>query len=386
MTNTQAGRQANTPPTVPALFPGLLTALLVAALTGCQSETEGTAAAPGRDSLDNLADWHGATLATEQWSVGSQDGPEYEVLGRIAGVTFVGAGLAIGDSYSNRIHRYDSSGQHTMSVGGTGGGPGEFRSVGSLGVLPDGTLAALDAGGGVEFFDEQGDPRNSIRFPGNPMELCLLDSTLVVLGTLSGSDHPLHRYNLPVGGWASFGGTDVSSGTEDPRQRSLLYQSALGKVACAYERIIYAKSSDGTVVAVAKDGTELWRVQIPSFVALVHEDVGGAGIYNGPPAGATHTDWFATVVALGQTVAVQIERTHLRHPARGPGAPPVGTMAGSSLPPEVSLLTVFLDLTSGDLLGKDDSLPRLVAVRDDRVAVARESPVPQVAVYSLVRR
>src|SRR5680860_1461707 len=80
-----------------------------------------------------------------------------------------------------------------------------------------------------------------------------------------------------------------SPGTDNPRRRSLVYQSVLGKIGCMADRIVYARSSDGTVVALSRDGAELWRVQIPSFVALVHEDVGKAGIYNGPPAGATYT-------------------------------------------------------------------------------------------------
>ena len=336
-------------------------------VTGCHPETEGSArvggASPGEEVL---TDWQGVTLVDELWKVGRFDGPEYEALGMIGGVTFVGAGLALSDIQANRIHWYDSSGQHEMSAGGSGEGPGEFEGVKDLDLLPDGTLAALNLGGSIEFFSEDGDPKGSLRFPGSPQEMCLIDSTLVVLGTLAGSDLPLHVLDLAGGDWTSIGATGVPA-SDSPLRKYLVSGELAGKIGCMADRIVYARSSDGTVRALNRDGSVLWEVKMPSFVAMVHEVDGERGVRHGPPEGATEVHGFLGVWRFGETLAVQIFRQDLSSN-------------------EISFSTVFLDPASGQIFGKDDSLPLIMAVTEDRIAEGRLLSMPELVVHSITHR
>ncbi|MEX1184509.1 MAG: hypothetical protein WEF86_14965 [Gemmatimonadota bacterium] len=343
-------------------FPIPLTPLGFMIMAGCSD------APPGHESL---TPWAAITLVDELWEVGRIDGPEYETLGQVGGVTFVGSGLAVSDSHSNRIHWYDSSGQHRVSAGNTGGGPGEFVMVRNLDVLPDGSLAALDDGGGsIEFFSNDGESTGSLRFQGQLEEMCLIDSTIVVLGTLEGSDRPLHLMDLVDGAWRSVGpGVPM---TDDPHWRLLARGLSEGTIGCMDERIIYARSSDGTVRALDRDGTALWEVRVPSFVGRVHEYVPGRGVRHAPPEGATELNGFIGVNQFGRTVAVQVYSLD----------PRIKDLSKD----DVSIFTVFLDLDSGQILGRDDSLPQIVASMDDRVAVVWERPQPQIEVHSITVR
>lgn len=330
---------------------------------GCHSETDGGTKTAGVSSDDDLLTGsYGMTLADELWKVGRLDGPEHEALGRIGGVTFVGDGLAVSDSHTNRIHWYDRSGQHVISAGGSGGGPGEFEAIHSLGVLPDGTVAALDLAGSIEFFSADGEATEGVRFPGYPREMCVLDSTLVVLGTHGDLDRPLHLTDLPEGAWNSIGTTDVPE-SDSPHRRLLIGGYLGGSIGCMEGRVVYARSSDGTVRAFNREGSVLWHVEIPSFVALVHEDVGERGIRHGPPDGATEFHGFYGVTRFGRSVVVQILQVDVRTK-------------------DVSVATVFLDVTSGQMLGRSDSLPRIVAARGNHVAVLKEEPAPEIVVYA----
>jgi len=345
----------------------LLAAVGFFVVSGCLPETGGnTKAAGASPGEEELPEWQGVTLVDELWKVGLMDGPEYEVLGEIADAVFIGTGLAVSDSHSNRIHWYDGSGKHKVSAGGSGGGPGEFIKAHSLDLLPDRTLAVVDASRTIEFFSEDGKPKDNVLFPGRAATMCIIDSTLVVLGALNDSDLPIHLMDLPNGVWTSIGSTGVPE-TESRHRRVLVLSLVDGAIGCVGDRIVYARSSDGSVRALNRDGSELWEVEIPSFVSMEHVDDGERGIRHGPPEGATEVHEFHSVSRFGQTVAVQI----LRYSRRTR---------------EIPVTTVFLDLASGQILGKDDSLPMIIGAREDRVAVARETPIPEIAVYSISHR
>ena len=353
------------------IFPNInILAALAASvvLIACRPEAEGNrGAAIDSAGEEPMGEWHGVELGDEIWKVGRMEGPEYEVLGKIADVTFVGTGLAVSDSHSDRIHWYDDSGIHRMSAGGSGGGPGEFVRVHSLDILPDGTLVAVDGGSrGIEFFGEDGNSTDHLLFPGSIEEMCLLDSTMVVLGTVDDSDLPLHLIDLADGSLASIGSTTAPE--SDSRNRGALVLGLLGgSIGCMADRIVYARSSDGMVGALDRDGSVLWEVEMPSFLAIVYEDDGERGIKTSAPEGATEFHVFHSVTRFGQTVAVQIQRISL------------GTR-------DVSISTVFLELASGEILGEDGSLPMIMAVKGDRIAVVREAPIPELAVYSFSHR
>lgn len=84
---------------------------------------------------------------------------------------------------------------------------------------------------------------------------------------------------------------------------------------------------------------------------------------HGAPDGATEMHGFAALSRIGTTIAVQAWRLDLETD-------------------ELTIQTTFVELSSGAILGKDDSLPRILAVAEDRIAVAEEEPVPAVVVFA----
>lgn len=328
----------------------------VVAASGCGSEP----------SSGDLAHLRAITLGEELWRVGRFDGPEQEVFGSIGGASFSGAGLVVSDSHSGRIHWYDEAGRYLHSAGAKGRGPGEFVAVQGLDVLSDGTVAAVNLGGAtVEFFGPDGEAVKSVRFPGSLRQACVMNSTLVVLGVVEGSDAPLHLFNGPQLGWTAVGATEGPD-VSNRYWRNLIAGLIDGRLACLEDRIVYARSSDGTVRLLERSGSQVWEAAIPDFVAMAHEVDGERGVRHGPAEGAKEMHAFAGVLPFGDTLAVQVWRADLATD-------------------EVSLYTVFVDVTSGRVLGRDESLPELLAVAEDRVAVKREQPVPSIAVFSITR-
>ncbi len=75
---------------------------------------------------------------------------------RVRDVLRAGSGdLAVADGASQQIRIYDATGRFARAFGGPGEGPGEFRSLWTIVLRPDGRLVALDrtAGGSVAEFD-----------------------------------------------------------------------------------------------------------------------------------------------------------------------------------------------------------------------------------------
>jgi hypothetical protein len=165
--------------------------------------------------------------------------------------------------------------------------------------------------------------------------------------------------------WRSIGPGVPSS--DDQHWKALARGLLSGKIACLDEQIVYARSSDGTVRGLHRDGALLWEAQVPSFVAMEHEYGGERGVRHGPPEGATEVSAFLGVARLTEVVAVQV-------------------VSVTVLSREVSIFTVFVDPLSGQLLGKDDSLPQILAAGGGRIAVAKEGLAPGISVHAIAYR
>jgi len=351
--------------------------LLPSAL-GCHSEGRNGTNTGLLSDEEVLPDWHGVAVDGELWRVGRSDGPEHEVLGMISDAVFLGPGLALADSHSNRIHWYDRNGRHRVSAARRGGGPAEFRRIHTLDILPDGTLAALDLAGKVEFFDGEGEHKETLQFPGSARDMCLIDSTVVVLGnSIDEPNSPFHRVDLPGNAWTSFGEIRIpdhlaGDDSNEGRKRVLQNNFRKGAIACVAGRIVFARTTDGTVSALDENGSVLWERRIPGYVGEVLEWVPGRGLGHSAPEGVSEGHMVWGITGLGETVAVQIAR--------------ISTTYGGTLE-EVPLFSVFLDIYSGKVLGKNDSLPQmLLAASEGRIAVANRTPVPQIVTYSITRQ
>lgn len=87
-----------------------------------------------------------ARLAPE-YTVGSIDGPEWQLFGGSLDVAFDAAGdLYVFDPQNHRVVAVGPNGDRLRTVGREGGGPGELRNPIGMAVLPDGTVAVADMG------------------------------------------------------------------------------------------------------------------------------------------------------------------------------------------------------------------------------------------------
>ena len=79
--------------------------------------------------------------------IGARDGTDPGVFAGLGSVRFLESGkIAAGDSQSDRIHIFDSSGVHVATVGRPGDGPDEFRDLGRIYPFPGDSVAGFDFG------------------------------------------------------------------------------------------------------------------------------------------------------------------------------------------------------------------------------------------------
>lgn len=121
---------------LPAL-PGLV--LLGLLLAGCG----GGPATPGLADGDVLFDLE----AEDLYRVGSREGGTWDAFTRITSMAFGDDGrLHILDPQQRRVHVVGESGEHLLSFGVQGDGPGELRNAVGVQVLADGRIVVADNG------------------------------------------------------------------------------------------------------------------------------------------------------------------------------------------------------------------------------------------------
>src|SRR5687768_2566368 len=80
-------------------------------------------------------------------SIGSIDGPQESQLHRVRAVNLLPDGrIAIANGGTSEIRLYDANGRWVKSIGREGDGPGEFRLITGLQVLPPDTLVVFERG------------------------------------------------------------------------------------------------------------------------------------------------------------------------------------------------------------------------------------------------
>lgn len=78
--------------------------------------------------------------------IGTLDGPPEHQLYRVRGaLRMADGGVAVLNAGTREIRVYDAEGAHVRSMGGEGGGPGEFTEPGSLTLWPGDSLAVWDS-------------------------------------------------------------------------------------------------------------------------------------------------------------------------------------------------------------------------------------------------
>lgn len=90
--------------------------------------------------------------------IGSLEGDDSYVLSRVRSAVRLDDGrVVVADGGTNQLRYYDDRGEHLLTAGRQGDGPGEFRRLGSLAVVTGDTIAAWDSGNlRLSFFDRAG--------------------------------------------------------------------------------------------------------------------------------------------------------------------------------------------------------------------------------------
>jgi len=155
---------------------GLAMALAVAA---CAGEAPGERAWTG--TVDTLPDGRvrvvntpaGVWAAGEPWRLvpdlrlGAIDGPEAEIFASISGLQVDGSGrIYVLDRQTNELRIFGPDGSHARTVGGEGGGPGEYRAANGLEwVAPDSLLVVDQQGSRYSVLTSDGDLVRTVHRP-----------------------------------------------------------------------------------------------------------------------------------------------------------------------------------------------------------------------------
>ncbi|HUP87752.1 MAG TPA: 6-bladed beta-propeller, partial [Longimicrobiales bacterium] len=93
-----------------------------------------------------------------QFSIGSEDGEDWELLSRVSDVAFdANDNLVVLDAGNNRVLVFDPNGKFLRKIGKKGGGPGELLSPVGLAITKEGFIAVTDLGRpGVSLFKANG--------------------------------------------------------------------------------------------------------------------------------------------------------------------------------------------------------------------------------------
>ena len=155
---------------------GAILALAATAVAGCEAAPLSTITS--RDSLGVTIVESGAPLwgARDAWRIEEEPildlaragSGEMHTFFRVRDVLRAGSGhLAVADGASQQVRIYDATGRFVRAFGGPGEGPGEFRSLWTVVLKPDGRLVALDraAGGSGAEFDLGSGLVSSFRMP-----------------------------------------------------------------------------------------------------------------------------------------------------------------------------------------------------------------------------
>ncbi len=104
--------------------------------------------------------WGGKARLVEEASIGTVDGDDAYLLGRVQDIETDGERIYVLDASVNTIRVYDMHGTHITDFGREGSGPGEFRQPRSAAINPaDGTLFVRDGEmSRISIFAPDGDP------------------------------------------------------------------------------------------------------------------------------------------------------------------------------------------------------------------------------------
>ncbi len=119
---------------------------------------------------DNPPEWGHDIRVIEELRIGAVDGPDEYIFGSIRSVTVREDGsIFVYDQQVPIIRHYSPDGEYVRDIGREGAGPGEYRRVDGMYILPDHRLAILDARSSrISVYDSSGTFLESVRLDGRP--------------------------------------------------------------------------------------------------------------------------------------------------------------------------------------------------------------------------
>ena len=204
--------------------------------------------------------------ANEVYSIGSQDGSRYEIIGEIQDVAAGANGsFYVLDSRYNEVRKYDASGQFVEAFGRPGRGPMEFQYPQALEIDPDGRLYVADRNRQIKVFERQDTSYaivNTISLDFTPFDVCVTEEQIFAQGYKPGEEnYIIHEYTKD-GEYVKSFGTPYQSDNEVVR--NLLSQ---GTLAChaSEDTILLAFQHLPVLFAFSLEGKLKWRSVIKDF-------------------------------------------------------------------------------------------------------------------------
>ncbi|HEX6370289.1 MAG TPA: hypothetical protein VF006_15320 [Longimicrobium sp.] len=206
--------------------------------------------------------------AEPETDVGVAEGDPHQQFARVADAVRLSDGtLLVADGQANEIRAFDARGTYLRTVGRAGGGPGEFRGLDKLHLLPGDTVAAYDyQGPRISFFAPSGTLARSVtlqpldgKVPPRPLGF-LADGRMVVT----------QLYN-----------PEFQPSTRPTRDTvSLAVYSAAGAQAASLGRV----PGDESVTITGGSGPNTMMLRdTPPFGLTTSFAVGGTGLLVGDP-------------------------------------------------------------------------------------------------------
>ncbi len=299
-------------------------------------------------------------------SFGLIDGSPSEVIGRVRDIAVSPSGdVFFTDAIGMRVGWLRAAGTLGGWFGREGDGPEEFISLDAVDVLPDGRVAVGDEGHRRIVFLRPGPDGltfdGDLRVVGFPRDICPWGDGFLVLSLQDGS--VVQHLDQSGAHVDSFGSPLETPFRLAERWRSMTDgYSANGRMLCLPEhnRVIILSTILPEVRAFDIDGHLIWQTELSEYRRTMptQNPSGSVSMRPDPKSGTTH-------IGVGAwerdgIVGLQLIEMGLKGPSEGTS--------------EVR----FLDLATGNELGRQRPAPRVAAWHDSTFVAWENSPFPRI--------
>lgn len=327
-----------------------------------------TAAAP-LIADDGLLAVGRAGIGPPYFTIGALDAPAEQVFGAIESVGVGPDGtVLILDVQAREVRIFDERGRALRTVGGYGGGPGEFLEPRSMRVGRE--MYVAEASGHVSVFRFGADSvafSHFLHHGGDIWDLCVMRGHVYVHGMTPGDPGTVHVYGLDSELLHSFG--EVYR-TGNPMIR---HQLSRGRIACAEaaDVVLLAPAMLPELRAYSRAGELLWWMEIEDFVPLpVTETATGGSLMTFPERGWHTTIGLAASDVSGAAllqVALITDESRRRKDRYA----------------RLHTFMISLDDRAGSYV--EDGWPRVLHWEDGRLFAVRERPYPELVAFEIGR-